>query len=387
MLATRVALGTIAAFMIAGCTVNAPIDPSDIFGPFSSAVERAQRNLEDALADPFHTNPWPVLIGGNSQRIVYATNLADVQIRFPGPTNDITLPGITGPSNVYVYENGQRQLVRPLVPSSALLSLLSSDGDSVAYVSYSQTESGYTQTVFVGTNMLGLLSSPDHAIYSAPADSDLVVTGVRLSEGRVAVLVTDLASETGSSVLVYDANSDAAPLELQTVALSGLDLRGSRLAYVAPTANAFEVRLADLATGSDITVSTEIAAPQTLYLSDNRAVWSREAGDSLSTIIGFDIPTGIISVVRDAVPGVLAGASDAAFATEETNVGRNGITERHEVVLYAADAAPRVLGDFRADGLSGQTAVLSDRVVFVNATGKIVVVPLGRGDRFNFEPF
>ncbi|TWT41856.1 hypothetical protein RAS1_29790 [Phycisphaerae bacterium RAS1] len=126
-------LSTPLAALLASCTVDAPFDPARFFGPLGDALSDAQNTLEGALADPLGAQPFPVLMGGDSDRIFYATNLGDVRVRFPGPTGDIVLPGVLGPSNVYVHQDKERALVRPLAPSSALFGL-QADGEHVASV-------------------------------------------------------------------------------------------------------------------------------------------------------------------------------------------------------------------------------------------------------------
>ena len=106
-------------FCMAACTVNAPFDPSDPFRDLSGLIDDDQSGFENAIEDPLGSKPFPIVFGGDSERVFYATNLTDIRIKFSGPTNDVVIPGLLGPSNVYKFQNKERELIRPLVPSHA----------------------------------------------------------------------------------------------------------------------------------------------------------------------------------------------------------------------------------------------------------------------------
>ena len=106
---------------LTGCDIDVPLDLAGLARPIENAIGDVLTGVEQALADPLDANPFPVLIGGNSARVFYATNLTDIRLRFPGPLNDIVLPGVFGPSNVYEFDTAtkRRKLIRPLVFTSA----------------------------------------------------------------------------------------------------------------------------------------------------------------------------------------------------------------------------------------------------------------------------
>lgn len=375
--------GSILAFALPGCTLDSPVDPAGLFGPINNALEDVQRAVENAVADPLGNRPEPILIGGDSERIFYATNLGDIRIRFPGPTNELIIPGLLGPSNLYVHENRERRLLRPLIPAGALSSL-STDGDLVAYVWNTDFESGaVTQRVRLGS----LSVVADRTILETPTADGEIVTDLRLTPGRLVMVLAPVAEIGASRILVQSTLDDSPDGSFFGGFIRALDLRGTRLVYVNRTDVGDNLHLVDLVSGDDRVVAASDQTIPDVYLTNNYIVWSEVArdGDPLR-ILAYDLVNDAIVVWTDAVRGRLAGANDRYWITQRIERRDRGteivIIERHE-----SGAATRRLADFRNDGRAGQTRVLGDRVVFVNADRKIVVVPLDGSGRFNFNPF
>jgi len=127
----RVALVGVVLIGLTGCTIDVSDDATGVLGELVQLVENAQDNIDALLANPLDSDPYPVLMGGDSARIFYATNLGDIQLNFKGRTNDIVFPGLVGPSNVYRIQDGERELLRPLVLAGGM-SGLATDGEYVA---------------------------------------------------------------------------------------------------------------------------------------------------------------------------------------------------------------------------------------------------------------
>jgi hypothetical protein len=333
--------------------------------------------LEDAVADPLESRPFPKLIGGDSQRIYYATNLGDVRIRFPGPTNDLVLPGLLGPSNLYEHHDRERALLRPLILAGALSSL-TTDGDSVAYVWNTGIDGGnVTQQLRLG----GLFAATDRTVLETPTPDGEVVTDVGLASGRLAILLGATDGSGRSRILIQSTFSDTPTADISTAFVLSFDLRDTRLAYTVATDIGGELHLANIATGEDrVIASSDRPLPQ-VFLSNNFVIWSDSTG-----IMAHEIATAANFVWSDAVDGQLVGANDTYFITQRIQRRDSGaavvVVERHE-----PGGKSRTLADFADDGRAGQAQVMGERVVFVNADRKIVVVPLNGDDRFNFEPF
>ena len=51
------------------CNFNVPFDPAELVRPIDEALNSLQNGLEGALADPFGTRPFPVLVGGDGERV------------------------------------------------------------------------------------------------------------------------------------------------------------------------------------------------------------------------------------------------------------------------------------------------------------------------------
>lgn len=361
---------------MAGCTLEAPFDPADAGSNLFGFLNQVGRKVENAVRNPFDQKLNPQLLGGDSTRIFYATNLGDVRITFPGPTNDWVIPGLLGPSNLYVHHNGERRLLRPLIPAG-VLSRLDFDGESVVFVlSENVGTPDFTERVIVSRSILGHFT-----LLEAPLADGAFITDLAISGGRVAVLLASLADGVSDELRLYDLSNPDTPILFTAQRIEQIALRGDRLAYIA---DGQRIVLHDRITNT----TTEIPAgdqPADLALTDNHIVWGQARPNGSRAVYAYAIPTGILTLWADAVDGRIAGASDEYFITETATLGRNDRTWRIMIRRYDAAGAVKTLADFRADGLAGQTMVLGDRVVFVNADAKVVVVPF-QGGRFNFQP-
>lgn len=360
-----------------GCTLEAPLDPADVGGDFAAFLNQLGRRVENAVRNPLDQKLNPQLLGGDSTRIFYATNLGDVRITFPGPTNDWVIPGVLGPSNLYVYHEGERRLLRPLVPAGAL-SRLDFDGDSVVFVlSHNIGTPQFTEQVIVSGSLF------DHfKLLEVPLSDGVFITDLEISGGRVAVLLAALADGVSDELRLYDLAAPESPILFTAQRIEQVALRGDRLAYVA---DGERIVLYDHITRT----TTEFPAgdsPTDVTLTDNHVVWGQLRPNGARAVYAYAIPTGTMTLWADAVDGRIAGATDEYFITETSTIGRNNVTWRIVIRRYDSTGAAKTLADFRADGLAGQTMVMGDRVVFVNAEARIVVVPFQGGGRFNFRP-
>ena len=182
----------------AGCTVDLPGFALPFGGqfPLAAAVQQAQRNFERLVADPLGSKPFPVLIGGDSERIFYATNLGDIRINLKGPSSDFVLPGLLGPSNLYREQDKQRNLLRPLLPAGTF-SGLATDGEYVAYVEWTETDEGLRPTRIIVETVPGAGAA---TVFDVGSNEGRLVTSLSDADrGRVAFLVRDV--ETGEAWL------------------------------------------------------------------------------------------------------------------------------------------------------------------------------------------
>ena len=379
-------IGLACLCLLAGCTFDSPVDPAGFFGSFSDPFKAITNALEDAITDPFNVKPYPVVIGGDSARVFYLTNLAEAQINFPGPTNDIVFPGFWGPSNLYKYQDGERELIRALVPAGGgLFGDVVTDGEDIVYLASPEFELTPRTQVVLGSFMFGEAT----VLFDAEQEGvNGYVGSLSVDQGRVAYIVSDL--DTGETRLrIEELNSPQTTREIDIGAWGTYALRGDRLVYERDGAEGRELVLHNLATDeitvlSSIADSTDIGA---VILTENSVVWSDEFAYDLSRIVAYDIPTGTTTEWADAVAGSLSGASDGYFLMEERTLADNDITERITIRLYELGGRDRKLADFRADGLAGQSCILGDRVVFVNTDRRIVLVPLDGSGRSSFRPF
>lgn len=376
--------GVIAGSILTGCDVNVPFDLSGVFRPLDEALADAERFADNLVEDPLGSKPFPVIIGGDAHSVFYATNLGDVRVNFPGPTNDIVLPVFDGPSNLYSIENKTRDLIRPLVPTSAAFGLIT-DGDSFAYLSYDdpfgQPDSLISDSIYFPSPTVVYRSRPDDGVF-------LRYGLIALDAGRLAFVVADEISGTAS--LHVESLRNAEPgLEIEAQWISAIELKGARLAYASmDTDGVFRVHLRDLLTGADTVVTESQAGVNAtgLALTENRLFWADTVGDQRIRVVALDIPTNVTRVWTDSALGFLAGANDEFFLTEEFTENRNG-AGIYVIRRFDEQGREKKLATFRADGLAGQATVVGDRAVWVTPDRRIVIAPLPGGDRLSFRPY
>ena len=382
----RAGLAMLALIVAAGCTVEAPFDPATVFGPLEDFVSGVQESYTNFVGDPFDSRPFPTLLGGDSQRVFYATDLGDIRITFPGPTNDIVLPGLLGPSNVYKIEDDKRELVQPLVVGGAVTGL-ATDGDVIAYVFIPDQESPGTHRVVAGS----LASGSDQILYEAVVGTEVILPPLTVSGNRVAFAVLNTQTSRSALHVIDVSTPPAAPLTIDLGVAESFDLRGTRLVYaVTETDTGAQIVLRDLNTAAETTLATGVKAPTDglpVFLTDNKVVWGEWAGDELSRVVAYSIPTATQTVWMDAVSGDLAGASDEFFVTQGYANRAAGQADFILIQRYALDGQSKEIARFRADGLAGQAHIYGDRIVFVNPGRRIVLVPLIGAGRQSFAPY
>lgn len=374
----------LAGLLLASCNVNPPFDPSSVFRPLDDAFENAEQFADNLVEDPLGSKPFPVICGGDNSKVFYATNLGDVRINFSGPTNDLVFPLFDGPSNLYSIENKTRDLVRPLVPTSAAFGLIT-DGDSFAYLSY---DDPFGQPIALISDSVYYPAS-NVVFQSRPEEGTTLTYGLlALDQGRLAFGVSDQDSQT-STLHVEDLNGTSPGLEIETNWISAMDLKRARLAYAgADLDGVFRVHLRDLSSDTD-TVVAELQADArvwSLALTENRLFWAELVDYGRSGVLVYDIPTMQARVWADSAAGTFVGANDEYFVTEEYTEREDGAL-LYTVRRFDQQGREKKLATFRADGLAGQATVLGDRVVWVNSERKIVIAPLAGGDRLSFRPY
>lgn len=373
--------------LTAACNFNVPFDPSQISQPIDNLVNGINDVIDDSLADPLGAKPFPVLIGGDNQRVLYATNLTDSRINFPGPTNDIVVPGFTGPSNLYQFASRQRDLIRPLIPGGTFLGL-TTDGEYVAFVSASGEPDPGLRVLASRVESLEL-----ETIYNDAFESLAVLPlQLALSDGRLVFALYDQNNDS-YRLRVEDLTGAEPTLELELVELGGFELRGDRLVYVARDEFGFvNVVVRDLATNAEATIAENIRVDSTfevaIAVAANRVVWSAPAsGDSTSRVSSYDLTDGTTRTITESAVGTLSGANDEYFLTQEYIERLPQAADLYKVRRYDENGNTKVLAEFRADGLAGQTRVVGDRAAWVNPDREVVLAPLAGGDRTIFEPF
>ena len=213
--------------------------------------------------------------------------------------------------------------------------------------------------------------------------------GIRYS-GRLAFVIHGL-NENIDRLRVEDLTLIDPTLEIETGPVLAFDLRRNWLAYIEESLEGpVRVILRDLGTDESIIVADglrlEFRCPA-LFLAENSLVWSEPTADGLSRVYVYDIPSDTTWLWADAVLGRLAGASDEYFVTEEYVERLPQKPDKFIIRRCDLDSDVREFADFHADGLAGQTGVIGDRAVWVNPERKIVLAPLGGGDRIIFRPF
>jgi hypothetical protein len=378
--------GVALAFATA-CNINAPVDPANVVRPIDDLINTVDRTIDNLLTDPLGTKPFPVLAGGDNQRVFYTTNLGDIRINFPGPTNDAVIPGFVGPSNLYRYEAKRRELIRPLIPGGSFLGL-ASDGQRIAYIAITDLNTLNKQVVVAEVNSL-----QSRVIYDDTHDEStkVLTSQLALSNGRLAFVLVNV-NDGSERLRVEDLIGIEPTLEIEADAFWRFNIRGDRLAYIAAsTDGTVELRLHRLSTGESTVIASSIRAEfpidVRLTLTDNLVVWSETTFTGTSRVMAYHVVDASTRVLADSAVGVLVGANDEFFVTEEYVVRFPQRPNLFKVRRYAHDGQVRVLAEFRADGLAGQTTVLNDRAAWVNPERKIVLAPLRGGDRTIFAPF
>lgn len=369
---------------LSGCTVDIPFDGST--GPLADLtgfLNNVQRDFENAIEDPFDADPFPIVFGGDSERVFYATNLTDIRLNFPGP-NDIVVPGIIGPSNIYKLQDRQRDLIRPLALTNAVAGM-ATDGRFVAYLSIADLD----ETPRVGVAVSDLNRIEERLIYLPEDGEATAVSDLAIDHGRLAFVIQDFVN--GGVVLhVEDLNEIEPALEIESEWIADVRLRGNTLVYVeSPADSVVQIVLRDLPSGESAVVAPNLPPGNwgaRLFLADNTLVWSEPDSADVARIMAYDVPTGTTRVWADAVAGQLAGASDGFFVTE-TYIDNQGKPDRIAVTRYDLDGRSKELARFNANGFAGQTQVLGNRVIWVNPDRKIVIQPLAGGERDIFKPF
>jgi hypothetical protein len=379
-------------FAAAGCTVDFPFDPTASVDPLFDALRDAEKDIGDAIADPFDSRPFPVIVGGDSERIFYATSLTDVRINFPGPISDQVVQSFVGPSNLYEYANKQRRLIRPLIPSGAVAGI-AADGRFLAYVVVADVTSDPAQSrLFV--SQFGL--ADERMLFeSVVGGAQFISPNLKLDAGRLAYVISEFEFTDGGSpgnhvgdTLFVDRLDDAAePLAVDAEFVGSFDLRGDDLICDAQIDGVRSVLLLNVATGEQTTLSENPACPVAVALANNTAVWSETIEFGTQRAFAYDLATGERRVWADAVAGWLSGATDSHFLTEERVQQSQRDPVRLVVRRHDLEGNSKKLAEFRADGLAGQSQILGDRAVWVKPNRRVVTVPLAGGDRKSFAPF
>lgn len=396
-------LAAASALLLAACNADLNSDPNGLFAPFSDAMNNLERQIEQGLADPLDSDPYPLLIGGDDVRVFYATNLGDIRLNYKGNTNDVVLPGFIGPSNLYEHRNGRRELIRPLIPSGAFGGL-ASDGDWIAYIWDTNLQSADSPLQVVVGQVGALLDDVfvfeenlSGPVYEVLPTSSLVIDNNRLAYLIIRTPLTPQSEllESGTVLRIHDLTLGA-PGHLQEIELGFLAmefaLRGDALAYLSTNEDltAFQLALHDLDTGETQVIEEHTRAVEledVVYLTLNTLVWSEPTSGDLIRVNRFDLVSSEQSVWADSVIGQLVGATDDFFITEERV--ENFPDEANRIVIrrYNAEGVATKLADFRADGLAGQSRILGNRAAWVNPDREIVLAPLAGGDRKQFKPF
>lgn len=367
---------------LGGCTADVPLD---LTGGLPDWVDSLRQNIEGLLEDPLDTRPYPVLVGGDAAALFYSTSLTDVRVNFEGRTNDFVFPSLVGPSNLYAYSDGERTLVRPLVPAGAGW-FFAADAAHLAYVRLNGIELTSPAFVVVASPVL---TTTETVLFDSADDPDWAPSALVLSSGRVAYALSSLAGEE-DWIRVNDLALGAEILARRVPVVCSVALSSTHLAYtgyVPGESTGGRVVLVDLRTDTDITLAEGLRADTLhVYLTANQVVWGEETYGSATRVVAYDIPTGVARVWTTDARGTLAGATDDFLVTEEAYVNDRGVG-RFTVRRYDAAGAADELADFRADGLAGQSQIIGTDAVWVNDSRHVLVQPLAGGDRRSFRPF
>lgn len=379
---------------VASCDIDVPVNPNAIFIPIERVVDGLQQGLQDALSDPLGSKPFPVLIGGDGDRVFYATNLGDVRLNFRGPANDFVMPGFFGPTNVYEYSEGTVKLNRPfvLVGPAGRVGGLVADGTVVAYLASLDADFLSYDAIVVDDLGAGGVALTRRFIYERKDGEFLSSWGALALDARR--LAYDVADWGSGDFRIEIASLDGSE-PVQVIATEGsakLRLQGDWLAYTEFGTDRTRVLLHNLASGEVSVVSENVLLPayfeHELFLSGNSVVWNESAASpELSRIMAYDIPSATTRLWADDVIGDLTGATDDFFITEQYVNNFPEGADRIVLRRYDADGKTVKLADFRADGLAGQSRILGDRAAWVNPERRILLQPLGGGDRTRFDPY
>ncbi|MEK6676560.1 MAG: hypothetical protein AABZ47_13020, partial [Planctomycetota bacterium] len=320
---------------------------------FNNSVEElftdVQQSIEQAVADPLGAKPFPVIVGGDSEKLYYATSLTDVRLNFPGDGNDVVFPSFSGPSNLYQYADRERTLLQPLVPTGAYFGL-ATDGRFIVYAKAPPSNGPSGKLHVIDT-----LTGTDRALFLPSNEPGLLLVhpSVKVSAGRAAYSLQD--TENDSFVLrVKDLAGSEPTIEVENVG-STFSLDNDRLAFIRRNGPTSDLVLKGLSTGEDIVIEGHLDDGRVLgsriVMSDNSVVWQDE---NSGPIFRYDIPTGETRVWKDTVTGFLVGATDEFFIVEEY-VYRSNQADQIRVTRTDSAGEVRTLATFVEEGLAGQT--------------------------------
>lgn len=376
-----------AAFLLTGlaCNVDLSFDPSEALSEFNDGVREAGRAIEQAVRDPLDADPFPVLIGGDDQRLYYATNLGDIRINFDGPSNDIVVPGFFGPSNLYRLQDEERRLLRPLVFGSTFVGM-ATDGRWVAWLTNADDVHGPFSLVVTDVRSLD-----EEVIYPGIASSNfaIVPSNLALDDGRLVYIVNN--KDTDQDLIRMEDLENRTPG--RDVATAGqvisFDLRAFRLAFIhGPEDGPNRLTLVNLVTRESQVLAEGIAKGRSrVVFSANRLVWSEPLTDGLFRVRAYDFVDDTQRTLHESAVGLLVGATDDVFATEQLRPHRDRPYSKVFIRRYEEDGREREMADFRADGLAGQTLVAGQRMIWVDPDRRIVIHDLITGDREDYKPF
>jgi len=376
-----------AALLLTGLACNADLsfDPSEALSESNDGTPESGRAIEDAVRDPLNADPFPVLIGGDDERLYYATNLGDIRINFDGPSNDIVVPGFFGPSNLYRLENDDRRLLRPLVFGSTFVGM-ATDGRWVAWLTNADDVHGPFSLVVTDVRSLD-----EEIVYPGNANSDfqIVPSQLALDDGRLVYIVNN--KETRQDLIrMEDLRNRTAGRDIATAGMvTSFDLRGFRLAFIhGPEDGPNRLTLVNLVTRESQVLAEGIATGHArVAFGANRLVWSEPLSDGLFRVRELDLVDETQRTLHESAVGLLVGATDDVFATEQIRAHQDRPYNKVFIRRYEEDGRVREMADFRADGLAGQTLVAGQRMIWVDPDRRIVVHDLITGDREDYKPF
>lgn len=235
-----------------GCTIDVPIGDLSGVGQFLNDLQNTFGRL---VEDPLETRPYPVLIGGDSQSVFYATSLTDVRLNFRGRANDVILPSPIGPSNLYVYRDGQRELLRPLILTGAFYGL-TTDGARVAYI---RTDVPEDYPVF--RLVVSDLATEQEQVFFDSSEETGAFAGVAqplaLANGRLAMTLYK-PDELTAFIRVFDLRNVEPEREFTSEYFSSVALRGDLLAYAEQQGSTDRIVLVNLSTDQSTVIAENV---------------------------------------------------------------------------------------------------------------------------------